>query len=267
MVKDILINIYDYDDLSAYLKDVFFKKIETNKNLSLRALANKLDIPSSSAFNQMLRGHRPVPAKFITPIASELQLSGNELRYFNELYFKSKNQNDKSIDKVLKKMNPQNWRKKKFIQPESIPATLFFALKTFSKRKIDFNIANIKSNFSDFIDEAQLEKAFENFNQKAKKTNSSDRFVTKPDNASDKVKEIHINYLDLAQRSLLSVEPERREFNSYSINIQEKEMPIIKERIRFFLDSLIEEFGDDKNADATFQLGNYLYPLTKESEK
>lgn len=260
-------DIYEYDDIATFLKDSFHQRMKDNSNLSLKSLSNKIGLSSSSAFNQMLRGQRPVPAKFIPLFVKELKLDLNEANYFNELYLKSKSEDSKFNMAILEKMNPKKWRKKIILKLKNIPPPLFFAVRTFLKRNKNADLASLKENFSTLIDPKLLERSFTAIQTEKQSINSQDRVIATSGIPSIKVQDIHQFYLSLAKESLPVVDVEKREYNTYSINIKKEDIPLMKERIRFFFDSFIEEFGNDQEADSTFQIGGYLYPITRETKK
>lgn len=259
-------NIYEYEDIAKFLRDSFSQKLKNNAHLSLKAISNKIGLSSASAFNQMLRGQRPVPAKFIPLLARELKLNINEVNYFNELYLKSKSHDEKSYINFLKKINPKKWRKK-ILKTQEIPSPIYFAMRTFLKRKKNADLPMIDNSFSRIIDRDDLKKGYDLLKKNIDSIKNTDRIVavSSDDNSPNlSVQEIHHYYLKLAEKSLKAIAPDRREFNTYSININEDKIPMIKQRVRFFFDSLIEEFGNEETGNATFQIGGYFYPLTKE---
>ena len=77
-----MISIFDYDDYRVFVKDYIAAKNAKGIRLSLRQLTAKLGISSTSYLSRVLSGHRNLSKENAEKLAHELQLSGDERKYF-----------------------------------------------------------------------------------------------------------------------------------------------------------------------------------------
>ena len=77
-----MICIFDYDDYRVFVKDYIAAKNNKGIRLSLRQLTAKLGISSTSYLSRVLSGHRNLSKENAEKLAHELQLSGDEEKYF-----------------------------------------------------------------------------------------------------------------------------------------------------------------------------------------
>lgn len=265
--------IYKYDRLSDYLKDIYLSKKKMNDSFSIRSWAIMMGIPSAGAFNQMLSGKRKLSLKYIPAIIQSLNLDENEKRYFLELYI-SDSSDEKSLEikENLQKLNPFKWRKKKkLIDEDLLDSHLFLVLRTILKRKpqLDLNFLKLRKLICDDIENREIINLIDKYNvldKMKKRLYGKDRLVTQDDIENVKVQKGHQFFLNLASKRIKTTDVTERNYSTYSVNIDSHRLPQLKERIRFFTDSLIEEFGDEKG-DITYQLGNYLFPITKKEKQ
>lgn len=264
-------DIFKYYDISLFLKEVFESKKKENPKFSLRYWSNKLGVSSAGAFNQMINGKRAIPAKLIPRISNSLDFETSEMIYFKELYFISKKTNNEQEKiKYLQEFNPYHWKKKHTVTDKKVLLSpLFFALKTLLKRKknLPLKFNEVRKVLSKDIDNDDIKNALKIIRQsEISKEEDSKRWVTTTDKVDSDVQRIHQYYLELAKKRVSSSVIDNKEFNSHSINIKPEHLPQIKDRIRYFTDTLIEEFDHDNETSETFQFGSYLYSLTGESK-
>lgn len=261
------VDIFQFDSITDYLNGVFKQKKQVNPSFSLRSWCQQMEISSPGAFNQMMNGKRPFPKKVISKIADTLNLKYHEATYFKELYLQDDIEGPKKITKVLDKLNPRNWRAKKVTKDKEILSSpLFFAVKTLYARDAFYSgtFGELKDLFANDIEDNDIENVANMIKKHTQEIKSDKRLVTTTDVKDPKVQDIHSYYLELAKKRVHSVPVDEREYGNYSFNIDPKRIPELKERMRFFIDSVIEDFAEDKEGMRTYQLGSYLYPLDKE---
>lgn len=246
--------------------DTYLFKKSKNPSFSIRSWCSSMGIKSAGAFNQMLHGKRSVSSKVIPNIIESLCLSEEEISYLNVLFL-DQNESSSWAQERLKKISPLNWRKKEYIDEENdiLKTYLSFPFKTFLKRKkIEIGQENLESIFSKDIDSHDIALLVDYLSEIKKIESSKKSLRTRPDISSLNTKRVHESFLRLATKRLFTCDISKREYNSFSLNIKEKDMKLFKKRVRYYTDALIEEFADDKNGDITYQMGNYLYPIVEE---
>lgn len=261
-------NIYSYTNLANYLSDFYQFKKKDNPVFSLQIWCQKLGMTSTSALSHILNGQRAIPAKFVPKFIENIKLSDDEARYFMELYFQEKLNEKPNKNSFIYKMNPFNWKKKKITADYSILSSpLYFAIRTIMQRDglENSNFESLRDILTNDISDSAIKKIMTLIHYQSDV--DSDRLVTTTDVPDPRVQDIHAYYLDLAIKRVKSVDITNREFSNYSLNIDPKNIPAIKKKIRFFVDSLIEEFDDDVKENCTFQFGSYLYPITKDKNE
>lgn len=259
------VDIFQFDKITDFLNDVFKEKKRVNPSFSLRSWCQQMEISSPGAFNQMMNGKRPFPKKAINKITEALNLKDHEAVYFKELYLQEDN-NSKKISAILSKLNPKSWRPKKITKDEEILSSpLFFGVKTLKARDAFYSgtFSELRDLFCDDVSDLEVKEVVKILKAHNEELNLKKRLVSTMDVNNVKVQDAHDYYLELAKKRVHSVSLAEREYGSYSLNIDIKRLPEFKEKLRYFMDAMIEEFAEDKENMRTYQFGSYLYPLDK----
>lgn len=258
--------IYAYDSLSTYLKDYYSLRKRKSPGFSIQVWADQIGITSNGAFSQMINGKRKIPARFVRRLAKYLKLNDHETQYFTELYLLERSNNEKTDTSFLDKLNPLKWNQKKVTENKNILShPITFGIKTiFDRNKLkELSFENLRTLFSSDITDDEIKEGLKTVNQchEVFEESEGERLVTTIDTGNVDIQKIHEYYLELAKKRVKSTNVHKREFNNYSFNIKKERLPEAKEKMRFFLDSFIEEFNDNENGDEVYQLGAYLYSL------
>lgn len=260
--------VYAYSNISNYLKDYFWQKKKQNPNFSLKVWCDQIGISSTGAFHQMINGKRPIPIKFLNTICESLKFNDQERQYFTQLYLLENSEVKTKKVSYLDKINPLKWKTKKIVKdPKILSAPLLFTMRTLLQRLSlkELNFSNFRTLLNNDISDNEIKEALKVAKEHKESLNNKERLVTTIDVPNVDIQEHHRYFLDLAARRILTSTVQNKEYNSYSINIKKERLNEAKEKIRFFMDSFIEEFDDDLEGDSSFQIGNYFFELTKDS--
>ncbi len=258
-------NIYRYQTIADYLNDHFQAKKAENPLFSLQVWCRKLGISSTSALSHILSGKRPIPAKFVPRFIEDLGLNENESRYFMELFFHEKTTQSSLTQKFLQRLNPFNWKKKTIVTDRSfLLSPLSFALVVLKQRGIIKNLKfeNLRTTFHSDISDYEIQNLIDHF--ELDENLDFERLTNAVDIEDQDVQRAHEYYLQLASKRVFTSPITEKEYNSYSINIKKEDIPNMQKEIRYFLDSLIQKYDNDNDCDSTYQMGTYLFELTRE---
>lgn len=78
-------NIFEYEDLVAFLQDTFAQKQKANPLFSLRAWAKQCNISHVASLSLVIKRQRPLRASLATSLRHMLGLSPDEARYYDLL--------------------------------------------------------------------------------------------------------------------------------------------------------------------------------------
>lgn len=259
-----MVNIYEFESLSSYLKAVFEDKKKANPMFSIRAWCKVIGVTSPGALNQIVNGKRDMPLRHFDSLSDYLEIGVEEQEYLKELFFSSKVKKD--FRKRLQKLNPLLWKKKNIVKNKKVVSNfMLFTLRDLLKRadSKDLTFEDLRREFCEDISDEEIGKAYYGYMEYSDRLAKKGRLKTEKNKTSESVQNVHEYFLELAQKRLKSVPVEKRNFTNFSINIDESRVEELKKRIEFYTDSLIEEFDDDKNANVTYHLGSLLYPVTE----
>lgn len=256
-------NVFEYNSMNSFFKDYFNFQKRKNPKFSIRTFSKELEITSPGALNQMLNGKRNIPAKHFQKFLEHLNFSIEEEFYLKELYIQSLANVKISF---LNKINPLRWKKMKVASNEdTFKYPVLFAIRDILKRE-DMMFADVKKLEKELcleIKSKDIESAYKFYCFNEKKYPKNARLVNQFDKKNTDVQDIHCYFLELAKKRIRNTDVSQREYNNFSVNIKKSDIPLIKSKIRFAIDSILEEFSDNEEGDATYQITNAFYPLSK----
>lgn len=270
-----MLAIYDYLDPASFLKDALEEKKKVNSSFSLRSWALRLGMKSHGPLHAMLSNQRNIPKKYVPLLIKSLGLDKKEAKFFELLVDL---QRAKSIEEKevylerLKLLSPKELREVNDIDAYKYitePLHIIVAEMTMLP-KFKNSLGWIKSHLRPNINLNDLENIIERLLSlgilKKGKNNKLIKQVahiyTAKEIMSKAVQEYHKKMGALAIEEISKQDIDQREFNAISFNIKKNDLPKIKEAIREFSDSLVQDF-ESETGDETYHLNIQFFSLTK----
>lgn len=275
------LSIFNYDNPSLFLRDAWNQKRAFNKNFTLRAWAGQLGISSHGSFYQMVLGKRPLPRKYVKQISKSLKLGPKESLYLENLIEYSK----------AKSMEHKSYCKERLQDLSPVQKLSFYEIETFhflknplngaiieltSLKDFQFDIIWIQNRLAIKATQAEIQKSIQlllelkllqtDTDGKLKRT--QEHIFTKQDVRNEALQEYHKNILNLGADAISTQAVEKREFNATAMGIKTKDLPIIKEDIRTFMNDFIKKYeASEGTADEVYQLALQFFGLTNNKDK
>lgn len=239
-----------------------------NPSFSMRAFAKKLGL-QPSATNEILKGKRRVSHKLAERIADRLLLDPTErmnlLKEFpQKMNRKSKYKEGKEADLSQMKLSSHQFE---LISDWSHYAILnLITTKNFNSKeseiadRLGLSLKKVQDSLANLF-KLNLIKTEEGILKRTNwQTNTSDDVL----NVS--LQKMHITDMEMAKEKLSNVDVRLRDFTSYTLAFDLKNMPKVKELIRKLQDD-VDELMQDSNPTEVYKMNTYVYPLTKIEEK
>lgn len=269
-------NIYSYDDPIEFLKQYFELKKEKNSSFSLRAWAMQLGLKSHSSLHAVLRGQRKIPKELIPSLLKSLKLEKKEQRYFEtliELHRAKTVETKRLYREKLIELSPEKLRNYEDIENyKAITDPLHFMICELSQLKnFSPNLGWIKNHLRINANLKDIEDAFTRLQKlrilkfkDGKYIKEINHLYTKYEISSESVKECHRYFSNLAIDQLSHQDLKDREYNTVSFNINKSDIPLIKERMRMFVNQIIKDFEKPSHeGEETYHLNTQFFSLSK----
>ena len=274
------LSIYEYENPSLFLRDAWNKKRAFNKNFTLRAWANQLGISSHGSFYQMVLGKRPLPKKYIKPISKSLDLKPKESMYLETLIELSR----------AKSMEHKSYCQERLQELAPGKKLSFYEIETFhflknplngaiieltSLKDFTFDVEWIQNRLAIKATQQEIQKSIQLLlelkllqkDEKGGLKRTQEHIYTKQDVRNEALQEYHKNVLSLGSEVIATQSVDRREFNATAMGIRSKDLPLIKEEIRTFLNNFISKYeASEGTSDEVYQLAIQFFGLTYKKE-
>ena len=271
-----MLNIFSYSEPHLFLHDAWREKKAKNPSFSMRAWAKRLGFKNNAALSLMLAGKRPIPKKYIPHLATELGLKAKEIQYLDALIDLKSARDPKEREYCLsrlKQVSPESsisyleLEHFKFLgDPLNVCILEMIDLKEFQpdpkwiQKKLLFH-ADL-NRIEEVLDRLMV---LELVVEKDGKLVKQHRHLSTRKDVQDKGKlEFHRNVSLLASEAILNQDPSVREFNSYAMNINRRNLPKAKELLRKFTNEFIKEIEEDPgNGESTYQLNLQFFGVSE----
>ncbi|MDH4468906.1 MAG: TIGR02147 family protein [Bacteriovoracaceae bacterium] len=273
-------SIYLYDCLHRYLLDVVAIKQSKLATNSYRAMAGRLKSVSHSQLYQIIHGKKKFPLKLLDLMCSRiLKLGIPEKRYFRALVelnhstLERRAQNEIDQLKIkLSELIPLEVIRMEFDQQTAKPATMIIfemlgrhdiqSISDLTKRKFLIPITeeeiNLCLNFLKNSKHIEIDES----GHIERKVNHLMSFNDVP---SSFIRDYHRTVAKYAHDIINDVSVNLREFQSFAINIDQKEIPQAKELIRNFINDFAKIMEKHEGKElSTYNFNIQFFPITKE---
>ena len=273
------LNIYNYNNLSSYLQD-FVKHNSTKNGYSFRSLSLRLKTISHSQLYQIIMGKKKFPIELIRDFCRIiLKLNSHETRYFKtlvEINHQTTNQplaadSDNELYKALTKYRPLPIKAIEFDAICANPLTMIIfeligrsdiaciddILHTLA---LDYPAENIHKSISYLLIAGHITVQEDGMIHKV-----VEHLMSTNDVSSENIQHYHQEVSRLAINAVANVPLDKREFQSYIINVNKKNIERAKEIIRNFMSDFARELESiNTDSDATYNLNVQFFPITKD---
>ena len=271
-------DIYIYFEANKLLKDKFNKKREVNPLFSMRSWASQMGLGSHGGLQQVLAGKRTIPKKYIPLFIKSLGLTNKEALYFEALvdFEKAKSNEEKEIYyKRLTKLRPKERR----VESIEIQSFKFFQdplhsiiMKLIDRKSFRNNPEWIVKILRFKTTQTEVKAVIKRLitlgfisNKNGKLKSIQKNIRNKIDVPSQAVQEYHKRMSLLASDQVSKQSTEKREYNSFCLNIKGERMVDAKNKIRQFIEEFSEEFSEKAGeSNQTYQFNIQLFSLTND---
>lgn len=270
------ISVYKYHSVAAFLRDSYNEKRKANERFSLRAWAKQLGLKSPTSLHAVIQGQRKIPLNYHEGLVSSLKLSDEESYYLLVLISYEHAKNDLQKLSFLEKL--QVLRKYKNLSMHELANFEFLSdpfytclVEMTDLKDFQSEVSWIQKNNRITKDANQIKCVLSNLLEEGYLQSNEDRVFkahTHTTNVHDLAnlgsQKYHRNTSLLAAESVQVQSVDEREFNSYSMNIESKNLDKIKASMREYVKRFIAEFeAPAGEGDSTYQLNLQFFSLTE----
>lgn len=262
-------NIYEFSELSTFLKAFCDYKKTINTRWSLGLWAKKLNVTGSGTLSNFIAGRRIPSAKTLDLIKKDISLSEYETEYFDALVIIS----SKNVDVLLKKAARQLIAKKlvgrKYLEMSEedfkiISSSLAMILKESVKLK-NFKMDPFwikKKLLLHDVDTTQIAGVLNTLANSGLLGEEKEHYKTPIDINSELLKSYYEEALDFNRKAVRAIPREDRHLNSITFCCDINRLAELKTAIHDFSRQILEEF-DQKEGSVVYQLHTQLVPHIK----
>ncbi len=266
--------IYEYTDPVLYMNDFLESRKSQEAGFSLRKWAKEMSLKSHTQLVMILNRKRELRIKHLTFLGDGLKLSSSEKIYFQTLiqFNNARDEKEKRLyEHFLADLHPRGHFSIKEFQEFKVISDWYHMAILAMTDLTDFKMTpqNISKKLKGAVSQEEIKKALlrlidldllEHLEEHKYKA-TYNRTTTKDDVLNKGSQEYHKQVSELAVQSLISQDPVRREFQSFSMAISKDKIPLAKEMIREFRRKLSKAVSG--NGDEIYQTNIQFFQLTK----
>ena len=269
-------NIYDYDELHKFLRDSWKEKKKRNSAFSMTAWSKQLGLENSSPLSLAFKGKRTLPKKYLPQIIRSLDLSSEEGIYLETLADFSKAKSPEQKILYLKRLQSLSPRSE--ISANTVEAFKFISdplhtsiMEMTELRGFQAEPKWIQSRLSQSVKLESIKEAIERLlllellQFKGGRLVKTYKDLSSPPDIEDLgTQKYHQSICEMAIDAISDQDISTREFNSYSFNMNSRQMHAAKKKIRSFIQEFLNEFeADTGTGDQTYQINLQLFKVTQ----
>jgi uncharacterized protein (TIGR02147 family) len=269
------INIFQYTDFRAYLNDLFDLRKMRDPKFSHRFLAGRLGLANPSFILQVMKGRKNLSASTCFKLSEVLKHSPKEAEYFENMVGFLQAKNFKEKDRYYSRMLPlrRRFQEKPIEEWQYAYYSKWYNIvirELVTQNGFDGNFKALAKRVSPPVTETQARNSVALLLKLGliKKTGRKYRLSapvisTKPEVNSLAVVNFHGEMARLAERALFNYTKDERSISSCTMNISDKSMKKIKEKIIDFKKELLAIAACDDEADRVWHMNLQLFPVSK----
>lgn len=268
-------SVYSYLNPNTFLADQWTAVKEKNASVSVRVLAKALGLGAHGPLHQMLIGKRQISKNIVPKIADYFQLNEDETMYFDFLVKLSHANDSKAVDyytSMMRKLVPkksESFRQIVDFSFQKSPLNFFILELThlselpndwkIIQKRLVFNYSqkDIQNSVKTLIDSNRVE-----VKNKILVPLEADNYTSVPDTVNFAARNCHKELCNVAATALETQDLDVREFNAYTFNMDQKQLPEIKKAIRKFIAGLATKYElKNDEANATYNLNVHFFKV------
>ncbi len=270
-------SVYEYNDPNLFFKEKWEYLKLKRPELSVRSLANFLDLKAHGPLHQMLQGKRKIGQSYIHKIADYLQLTEREKLYFDLLVKFSRAKSIAESDfylETLKELKPKNLPNMEIVDSFDIQKEpLHFYIMEMAemgklpndhmlirkKLLVNYTSLEVKAAIGLLILNGYLVEDENGILNKTQK-----HLFSLQDKKNMALVKYHQKILSQAHSAIENQDVLEREYNGTSFNISKDRLPQIKEEMREFMMQMIAKYEEPKGSgDSTYQLSMQFFRIAE----
>lgn len=272
--------IFEYTHYRDFLNEelAYLKKVE---GMSLRKISERAGFGSHSFLTQILKGKRNPSLSSVEKLADALEMGDRERRYLLAMVQLELAEGEKSRERylaMLRDLRPSETQLKllRRDQAEYLRTWYHCVIREMVLLpEFQEDPEWIAERLEPAVSAARVRESLDLLIRlgfitpgEDGKLKLADPNITTGDEATvESAIRFHQNALDLAARSIETVEPARRDISALIVRVPLKKLPYLKEKVSEFrknlLDDLEKELGPDAGGQEVFHFNFQLFPTTK----
>jgi uncharacterized protein (TIGR02147 family) len=268
-------SIYNYLDYRQYLHDYFVEQKQFQKQLTHRAVLEKMGITSTGFLANVISGRKNLNDAMSKKLGKIINLAANERRYFNSMVAYTQ---AKSIEEKVKYLNQLfALRKMDLVYMSDVQFSIF-------SRWYYVYIRDMLC-FVDFTDDYRALAAMLDPPIKPEETEEAvrdlerlgfiakgddgryrprDRLVSTGDEAhSVQLADFQLTTMDMAKRSLEKHSADKRDISFVSLTLSKEGFGRVKSEVQAFRKRLLLIAEEERRPDRIYQCNFQVFPVTK----
>jgi len=270
-----MVQVFDYMDYRAYLRDFFKEKKQEMRFYSYRLFSQRAGLKSPNFLKLVIDGERNLSKQTVYKFAKALGLAKKETDYFENLIFF--NQSTTLEEKNLYLERLMRYRKQRDVRKiEEAEYEYYSHWYNLAMRELvcaaDFkdDFKKLGAAFIPAIPASAAAKAVELLlhlkfiERRADGTyvKTAPSLTTGNQIRSIAIANYHREMFRLADDGIDRFPPAERDIASLTLGISRKTIPVIKERLQQLRNELLEIAEEDTEVEQVVQLNMQLFPLT-----
>lgn len=277
---DSKINLFQYSDYRAFLKDWFAEAKKTRASASYRSFSKKAGFQSSNFIMLVIQGKRNLSEESLTKCVLALGLNKQEQEFFRNLVFlvQGKTNQDKNFyyqrllqSKKFSELKPIEKRHYEYYSTWYHPVVRELVVS----KGFDGSAEWIAERLSPAVTPAQAARSIElledlGFIRKGaynRWEQVSPIVSTGPELTSVTVHNYHKLLLDLSKKVMDELTFKDRDASSLTLGVTKEKLPRLRAKIREFREEVLKMVADDHEPEEVVLLNIQFYPVTKNPEK
>ena len=268
--------IFNYTDFRTFLRVHAEEKRKTSPNWSLGVWTKQLGFTSTAVLTNILNGKRNPGKNLEQKFLHYFKFNQNEKAYFQDLVRLKKVSYDSRLSVALmEKMGKSNPNGSFELLDDRtfsvISKWFYYAIREMIQLShFREDISWIQKNLEFKVTEKEIKKAIADLlelgliyrDQNGRLKTTQKTIKTSNDIASEAIKRFHEQMLENSKTALRNIDVLERDITGRTFNIDEKNLPKLKQCIQEFRDKVCELF-EESPGTRTYQLNIQLLPLTK----
>jgi uncharacterized protein (TIGR02147 family) len=266
-------SVYTYECPRQFLLDTFSTRKSQDEVFSIRKWSKEMGLKSHSLLTQMLQGKKKIKLRHVDILNSGINLNSQEKLFFQHLiqYSNADSIEEKElVSNYLSEINPGGDFTTKDVDDYRLISDWSYAsiLSVLDLSDFDGSIEDIHNRLKSKLTLADIKskinrlKALGLVSGEDKLKATYKKTTTKDDVANEGVKEYHKQVAQLGIEAVDEVDLINREFQSYAVSLNSKNIHKFKSLIRNFIASVDVE-SNNGPTDQVYQLNVQFFQLTE----